>query len=219
MSKYKDAKAAMELFDRLATLPLNKFEKAYLSNAKEMGIIGLAHIAEKEYEEYKEYKQFGELERFKDMRRLDDEDIAIFERMLKIETEHPEKFNIMKEIDKELKSSLNPKLEIAILSDTTGSMSGEINSVKAQAKKIVETTFSKDENARIGVFGYNDPDVQTFAGLTNNKSAIISAINALYARDGGDTPEMTYKGLINAASSSWSPNADKKIIIFFSSPI
>ena len=98
-------------------------------------------------------------------------------------------------------------------------MSGEINSVKAQAKKIVETAFSKDENARIGVFGYNDPDVQTFANLTNNKSAIISAINALYARDGGDTPEMTYKGIINAASSSWSPNADKKIIIFFSSPI
>lgn len=112
----------------------------------------------------------------------------------------------------------NPTLEIAILSDTTGSMSGAINSVKAQAKNIVETAFSKDENARIGVFGYNDPNVQTFADLTNNKSAIISAINALYARDGGDTPEMTYKGLINAASSSWSPNADKKIIIFGDAP-
>lgn len=33
MSKYKDAKAAIDLFDRFATLPLNKFEKAYLSNA------------------------------------------------------------------------------------------------------------------------------------------------------------------------------------------
>lgn len=128
-----------------------------------------------------------------------------------------ELLNEYKEIEK--KTPSEPKLEIAILSDTTGSMSGEINSVKAQAKNIVETAFSKDENARIGVFGYNDPDVQTFAGLTNNKSAIISAINALYAIDGGDTPEMTYKGIINAASSSWSPNADKKIIIFFSSPI
>lgn len=127
------------------------------------------------------------------------------------------------EIQKDIKekneqSSLNPKLEIAILSDTTGSMNGEIKSVKAQAKKIVETAFSKDENARIGVFGYNDPNVQTFTALTNNKSAIISAINALYARDGGDTPEMTYKGIINAASSSWSPNADKKIIIFGDAP-
>ncbi len=115
----------------------------------------------------------------------------------------------------EKETSSEPKLEIAILSDTTGSMSGEIKSVKAQAKNIVEMAFSKDENARIGVFGYNDPNVQTFTALTNNKSAIISAINALYARDGGDTPEMTYKGIINAASSSWSPNADKKIIIFF----
>ena len=127
-----------------------------------------------------------------------------------------ELLNEYKEIEK--KTLSEPKLEIAILSDTTGSMSGEINSVKAQAKKIVETAFSKDENARIGVFGYNDPDVQTFTGLTNNKSAIISAINALYARDGGDTPEMTYKGIINAASSSWSPNADKKIIIFGDAP-
>lgn len=127
------------------------------------------------------------------------------------------------EIQKDIKekneqSSLNPKLEIAILSDTTGSMNGEIKSVKAQAKNIVEMAFSKDENARIGVFGYNDPNVQTFTALTNNKSAIISAINALYARDGGDTPEMTYKGIINAASSSWSPNADKKIIIFGDAP-
>lgn len=38
MSKYKNAKAAMELFDRFATLPLNKFEKAYLSNAKNLKI-------------------------------------------------------------------------------------------------------------------------------------------------------------------------------------
>ena len=220
MSKYKNAKKAMELFDRFATLPLDKFKEAYLSNATKMGISGLAPIAKKEYEEYKEYKSFNksELEKFKDMRRLDDEDIAIFERMLKIEREHPEKFNIMENIDKELKSSLNPKLEIAILSDTTGSMDVAIKSVKTQAKKIVETAFSKDENARIAVFGYNDPNVQTFTNLTNNKSAIISAINALYARDGGDTPEMTYKGLINAARSSWSPNADKKIIIFGDAP-
>ncbi|MCI6343297.1 MAG: VWA domain-containing protein [Campylobacter sp.] len=205
---------------KIATLPLKEFESLYLSNVKKMGIIGIELIAEKEYKEYKEYKRGleSELETFKNMRRLDDEDITIFERMLKNETEHPEKFNIMEEIDKELKSSLNPKLEIAILSDTTGSMSGAINSVKAQAKNIVETAFSKDENARIAVFGYNDPNVQTFANLTNNKSAIISAINALYARDGGDTPEMTYKGLINAASSSWSPNADKKIIIFGDAP-
>ena len=217
MSKYKNAKKAMELFDRFATLPLDKFKEAYLSKAKDMGIIGLAHIADKEYKEYKNFNK-SELETFKYMRRLDDEDIAIFERMLKIETEDPEKFNIMKEIDKELKSSLNPKLEIAFLVDTTYSMNVAIKSVKTQAKKIVETAFSKDENARIAVFGYNDPNVQTFTALTNNKSAIISAINALYARGGGDTPEMTYKGLINAARSSWSPNADKKIIIFGDAP-
>ena len=33
MSKYKDAKKAIDLFDSIATLPLKAFEKAYLSNA------------------------------------------------------------------------------------------------------------------------------------------------------------------------------------------
>ncbi|MDD7090623.1 vWA domain-containing protein [Campylobacter sp.] len=225
MSKNKDAWGAVEGFVNSATIPLNLPQSLYFLKFKDIGKSILASFVEKEYKNYKEYKEFGELERFKDIHRLDDEDMAIFERLLEEEKKDPKKFNIkesifniMENIDKEPKSSLNPKLEIAILSDTTGSMSGEINSVKAQAKKIVETAFSKDENARIGVFGYNDPDVQTFTGLTNNKSAIISAINALYARDGGDTPEMTYKGIINAASSSWSPNADKKIIIFGDAP-
>lgn len=225
MSKYEKGKAAVEGFVNSATIPLNPPQSLYFSNFKDIGKSGLAHIIAEEYKNYKPYKQLGELERFKDIHGLDDEDIAILERLLEKEKEDPENFNIMESIfnimeniDKEPQSSLNPKLEIAILSDTTGSMSGEINSVKAQAKNIVETAFSKYENARIGVFGYNDPNVQTFADLTNNKSAIISAINALYAIDGGDTPEMTYKGLINAARSSWSPNADKKIIIFGDAP-
>ncbi|WP_229770997.1 hypothetical protein, partial [Campylobacter portucalensis] len=66
--------------------------------------------------------------------------------------------------NKELEINLTKELvnEFAILSDTTGSMDGAINSVKAQAIDIVNSAFKRDKNARIGVFGYNDPDVQTF---------------------------------------------------------
>ena len=97
-------------------------------------------------------------------------------------------------------------------------MGGAINSVKAQAIDIVNSAFERDPNARIGVFGYNDPSVQTFTNLTNDQGAVISAINSLYADDGGDTPEMTYRGIYNAANSNWSEYSVKRIFIFGDAP-
>lgn len=122
--------------------------------------------------------------------------------------------------NEELEINLTKELvnEFAILSDTTGSMGGAINSVKAQAIDIVNSAFERDPNARIGVFGYNDPSVQTFTNLTNDQGAVISAINSLYADNGGDTPEMTYRGIYNAANSNWSEYSVKRIFIFGDAP-
>ena len=128
---------------------------------------------------------------------------------------------IIKDFDnEELEINLQKDInyEFAILSDTTGSMSGAISSVKSQAKELVNLAFSKNDKFRIGVFGYNDPNVETFTNLTNDKNAIISAINSLHATDGGDTPEMTYKGIINAAKSNWGEYSQKKIFIFGDAP-
>ena len=109
-------------------------------------------------------------------------------------------------------------MEIAILSDTTGSMGGAIASVKNQAIEIVNTAFTRDSSTRIGVFGYNDPDVQTFSDLSNDQAAVIDAINKLYASGGGDTPEMTYKGIYNAAQATWTKDSVKRIFIFGDAP-
>ena len=128
---------------------------------------------------------------------------------------------IIKDFDnEELEINLQKDInyEFAILSDTTGSMSGAISSVKSQAKELVNLAFSKNDKSRIGIFGYNDPNVETFTNLTNDKNAIISAINSLHATDGGDTPEMTYKGIINAAKSNWGEYSQKRIFIFGDAP-
>ncbi|MBZ7988169.1 VWA domain-containing protein, partial [Campylobacter canadensis] len=106
------------------------------------------------------------------------------------------------------------KVEMAFLSDTTGSMSGAINSVKSQIQELVNLAFNKDVNTRIGVFGYNDPYTETFTNLTNDKASIINAINSLYASGGGDYPELTYSGIIRAATSNWSEGADKRLFLF-----
>nr|WP_314234228.1 calcium-binding protein [uncultured Campylobacter sp.] len=108
--------------------------------------------------------------------------------------------------------------EFAILSDTTGSMGGAISSVKSQAKEIIKTAFARDKNTKVGVFGYNDPGVQTFTNLTNDQNAIMSAINSLYADGGGDTPEMTWHGIYNAANSNWSEYSVKRIFVFGDAP-
>ena len=122
--------------------------------------------------------------------------------------------------NEELEINLTKELvnEFAILSDTTGSMGGAINSVKNQAIDIVNSAFVKDPNTKIGVFGYNDPSVQTFSNLTNDQGAIISAINSLYAKDGGDYEEMTYHGIYNAANANWSEYSVKRIFIFGDAP-
>ncbi|WP_229770984.1 hypothetical protein, partial [Campylobacter portucalensis] len=62
------------------------------------------------------------------------------------------------------------------------------------------------------------PDVQTFTDLTNDKGTVISAINSLYANDGGDYEEMTYHGIYNAANSNWSEYSVKRIFIFGDAP-
>ena len=115
-------------------------------------------------------------------------------------------------------SEIHAGMEIAILSDTTGSMGGAIASVKAQAIEIVNTAFTRDSTTRIGVFGYNDPDVQTFSDLSNDQAEVIDAINKLYASAGGDTPEMTYHGIYNAAQATWSKDSVKRIFIFGDAP-
>ena len=109
-------------------------------------------------------------------------------------------------------------MEIAILSDTTGSMEEEIDMVQEQALEIVNTVFSRYSNARIGVFGYNDPDVQTFSDLSDDRTVVVDAINELYATDGGDTPEMTYHGIFNAAVTNWGKDSVKRMIIFGDAP-
>ena len=211
-TSFEKAKQNMESAGKLFSFIAPPFKPVF-DFVVSLGKSGTIIFENKNFLEYSELRKGLKLEvdRAQKMLGISKEDVEVYELILKLEKIIQEKKDDLEKCDK------NPE-EIAFLVDTTYSMNVAIKSVKTQAKKIVETAFSKDENARIAVFGYNDPNVQTFTALTNNKSAIISAINALYARGGGDTPEMTYKGLINAARSSWSPNADKKIIIFGDAP-
>ncbi len=121
--------------------------------------------------------------------------------------------------------------DIAFVVDTTGSMSDDIASVKAQATSIINSIFDPArglENSRIAVVGYNDPSTRTFLEFTDHeetddrKSAALSAINSLSASGGGDFPEMVYSGLLRALdgrAGEWSEDAlARRIFVFGDAP-
>ncbi|VEP17968.1 hypothetical protein H1P_6640002 [Hyella patelloides LEGE 07179] len=119
---------------------------------------------------------------------------------------------------------LRPGLDIAFVIDTTGSMSTNIGSVKANAQNIINTIFDNALNSRIAVVGYNDPGTNTFISFTDQptvderKDAAINAINSIGVGGGGDVPEAVNAGLIRALSGGagqWRAEASVRRIILF----
>jgi hypothetical protein len=133
-----------------------------------------------------------------------------------------------------------PELDLIILIDTTGSMGGEINQVKASANEIVEALDATGFDYRVAVADYRDYPVYPYGGssdyvynlnlpFSNDKSAIISSINALDLGWGADWRESVYSALVeamtdvnkdtdNADNYGWRNGVHKAIIIMGDAP-
>lgn len=117
--------------------------------------------------------------------------------------------------------------DIAFVIDTTGSMSDDIDAVKAQAAEIISAIFGPAEDpsdSRIAVVGYNDPATTTFLSFTDHdsiedrKTAAINAINSITVGGGGDFPEAVFGGLLRALdgrAGEWREEATARRIILF----
>lgn len=121
--------------------------------------------------------------------------------------------------------------DIAFVVDTTGSMADDIEAVQRQAQKIINMLFDPSKNmaaSRIAVVGYNDPSTETLLKFTDHetvaerKQAALNGINQLYARGGGDIPEMLYSGLLRALdgrAGEWREEATaQRIFVFGDAP-
>jgi|GEM_PF-2429200 len=120
-----------------------------------------------------------------------------------------------------------PGQDLAFVIDTTGSMFDDIAAVKSQANTIINSIFDPArglENSRIAVVGFNDPTTGVILPFTDQpdpadrKVAAINAINSISVGGGGDFPELTYTGLLQALDGSagtWRDDAvSRKIILF-----
>ena len=136
--------------------------------------------------------------------------------------------------------STQPKLDLIILIDTTGSMGGEINQVKVSANEIVEALDSTGFDYRVAVADYRDYPELPYGGssdylynlnlpFSNNKDSIISSINGLTLGWGADWRESVYSALVmsmtdvnkditNSDNYGWRNGVSKAIIIMGDAP-
>jgi hypothetical protein len=118
-------------------------------------------------------------------------------------------------------SPTTTKTDIFFLSDTTGSMGGTINNVKANAGALMTATSSLG-NVAWGVGDYKDGNVDAYGyqldqAVTTNQAAVQAGINTWFASGGGDLPEDNLMGVRRSttdAASAWRAGAARILVQF-----
>lgn len=113
-------------------------------------------------------------------------------------------------------------LEVVIVFDSTGSMSGEIDTVKNQIERIGRVLFELVPKTRISLCTYRDQgDEYMVKGLplSSDLQTISSYLSECYAGGGGDTPEAVDAGLDWAIhKNDFRPRARKIVLVFGDAP-
>ncbi len=104
--------------------------------------------------------------------------------------------------EKALRALLDRKSTLGFVIDDTGSMGDDIEQVKTQVARIINRVKgTSDEPSQYLLVRFGDPDVGS-AFATSDADAFMSAVNALYAHSGGDCPEYSMSGLLNAIAAA-----------------
>ena len=119
-------------------------------------------------------------------------------------------------------------LDLAFVIDTTGSMSSTIDAVKNQVDAVADKLAAGTSSYRMAVVSFRDQpdhtgDVGDYAsrvdhGFTSDAGVVKSAVAALTANGGGDTPESAYSGITSALNLDWRPGVKKQVIVFTDAP-
>ncbi|MHC4860984.1 MAG: vWA domain-containing protein [Planctomycetota bacterium] len=116
------------------------------------------------------------------------------------------------------------KLDVCILLDTTGSMSDEIEQIKATLLRVTERlrSLSREFDLRYGAVLYRDlGDVYVTKShpFTGDIRAFDRALKAVKAGGGGDTPESMNQGLAEAVGRmDWREGAAKVLFLIADAP-
>jgi Mg-chelatase subunit ChlD len=116
-------------------------------------------------------------------------------------------------------------LDLVLAIDTTGSMGGVINDVKANVAQLITTLRAGGGIVRVGIVAYRDSRdeyvVRPFP-LTTLDAAGTAAINgfvaSLRAAGGGDWPEKLDAALDTATSMTWRGDVPASIVVIADAP-
>lgn len=122
------------------------------------------------------------------------------------------------------KSAVGGKLDLMIMCDTTGSMSDELNYLKAELEDIVNTIRSENGNikTRVSVNFYRDTtdeyEVRSYP-FSDDIDKVNEAIREQEADGGGDFPEAVHSALENAINGhDWDEDAVKIMFLVLDAP-
>lgn len=122
-------------------------------------------------------------------------------------------------------------VDFVFLIDSTGSMGGSINSVKNNAKRLIQEKLGNgSRNCRVAVADYRDFPVSPYGdsgdytfklrcGFTTDATAAINSLSGITANGGNDTPEAVYSAIAScvqgygAALGGWRKEAVKTIML------
>ena len=116
-------------------------------------------------------------------------------------------------------------LDLALVIDTTASMGGVINDVKANVAQLIATLRAGGGTVRVGIVAYRDSSdayvVRRFP-LTTLDAAGTAALNdyiaSLRAAGGGDWPEKLDAALDAATSMAWRGDVPASIVVIADAP-
>jgi Mg-chelatase subunit ChlD len=114
----------------------------------------------------------------------------------------------------------NPKVDVVFVLDTTGSMSGLIQTAKEKIWSIATTMASAQPTPeiRIGLVAYRDRGdhyVTKVVDLSDDLDSVYATLMDFQADGGGDTPESVNKALYDAVHDiSWSEGSQAYQVVF-----
>lgn len=117
-----------------------------------------------------------------------------------------------------LKQLRRDGLDVVIAFDSTGSMQGELDQVKAQIKRIGNTLLKLVPKSRISICTYRDVDdeyVVKGLPLTSDIQEISTYLGGIVASGGGNYPEAVDEGLRWAVTKNQFRSRGRKVILLF----
>ena len=114
----------------------------------------------------------------------------------------------------------NPRVDLVFVLDTTGSMSGLIQTAKEKIWSIATTMASAQPTPeiRIGLVAYRDRGdhyVTKVVDLSDDLDSVYATLMDFQADGGGDTPESVNKALYDAVHNiSWSQGSQAYQVVF-----